>query len=367
MDQRSGLVTAPGGLEGFHHTAIQRARGEVAPVPVGGPQPEGLTGSPYYERFAKFSPVEHAHRITAPTIIIDAKQEHYFDIREHGQRVAPNPVRPRPRRVPRLGDGPLRHLQRRLARQGNGGRNRLLRPPLEVVASRERLREVCPRAHGRRSAERHSRGGPDPVLSVRRGAGARRGVRACVGMRAEELAVPGPFQSKVQRSTLGAGGGLHSRGSRAVPAPSCRFRSGFLTSVTEVPGFGTALLLPEAALAAALPRAVRRPRPGRLRLRCGTLRGVPSGMPWPQCSSMTEAGARDAAGHDDAAARWGEGVFQALEDQGGTGDGRQVGGVVDVRDGAAGGGVAGLVVAFDGETRPPPRCPRRGVRGTPLP
>ena len=88
MDQRSGLVSAPGGLEGFHHTAIQRARGEVAPVPVGGPQPEGLTGSPYYERFAKFSPVEHAHRITAPTIIIDATQEHYFDIREHGQRVA---------------------------------------------------------------------------------------------------------------------------------------------------------------------------------------------------------------------------------------------------------------------------------------
>ena len=78
----------PGGLKGFHRTAILRARGEVEPVPVGGPQPEGLTGSPYYERFAKFSPVEHAHLITAPTIIIDAKQEHYFDIREHGQRVA---------------------------------------------------------------------------------------------------------------------------------------------------------------------------------------------------------------------------------------------------------------------------------------
>ncbi|MXZ39617.1 MAG: alpha/beta fold hydrolase [Holophagales bacterium] len=87
MDQRAGLVAAPGGLKGFHRTAIQRARGEVEPVPVGADQPEGLTGSPYYERFAKFSPVEDAHLITAPTIIIDAKQEHYFDIREHGERV----------------------------------------------------------------------------------------------------------------------------------------------------------------------------------------------------------------------------------------------------------------------------------------
>ncbi len=87
MDQRAGLVAAPGGLKGLHRTAIQRARGEIEPVPVGADQPEGLTGSPYYERFAKFSPVEDAHLITAPTIIIDAKQEHYFDIREHGERV----------------------------------------------------------------------------------------------------------------------------------------------------------------------------------------------------------------------------------------------------------------------------------------
>ncbi len=87
MDQRAGLVAAPGGLKGLHQTAIQRARGEIEPVPVGADQPEGLTGSPYYERFAKFSPVEDAHLITAPTIIIDAKQEHYFDIREHGERV----------------------------------------------------------------------------------------------------------------------------------------------------------------------------------------------------------------------------------------------------------------------------------------
>ncbi len=87
MDQRNGLVTSPGGLEAVHANRVRRARGELAPVPIGDDKPEGLTGSPYYERFARFSPVEHAHLITAPTIIIDAKQEHYFDIREHGERV----------------------------------------------------------------------------------------------------------------------------------------------------------------------------------------------------------------------------------------------------------------------------------------
>jgi len=87
MDQRSGLVASPGGLDAVHANRVRRARGELSPVPIGDDKPEGLTGSPYYERFARFSPVEHAHRITAPVLIIDAKQEHYFDIREHGERV----------------------------------------------------------------------------------------------------------------------------------------------------------------------------------------------------------------------------------------------------------------------------------------
>ena len=50
-------------------------------------KPEGLTGSPYYERFADFNPVAHTDSITAPVLILDAEKEHYFDIREHGQLV----------------------------------------------------------------------------------------------------------------------------------------------------------------------------------------------------------------------------------------------------------------------------------------
>ena len=46
MDQRAGLVAAPGGLKGFHRTAIQRARGEIEPVPVGAAQPEGPDRQP---------------------------------------------------------------------------------------------------------------------------------------------------------------------------------------------------------------------------------------------------------------------------------------------------------------------------------
>ncbi len=86
MDQRTGTLRSRG-EEAVRKSRIARARGEVAPVPVGDDKPEGLTGSPYYDRFVDFVPVEHAERIEVPVLIIDAENEHYFDIREHGQLV----------------------------------------------------------------------------------------------------------------------------------------------------------------------------------------------------------------------------------------------------------------------------------------
>ena len=86
MDQRLGIA-ATTGLEAVHQNRIKRARGELAPVPLGDDKPEGLVGSPYYERFIRFSPVQHTAKINAAVLIIDAKQEHYFDIRDHGKRV----------------------------------------------------------------------------------------------------------------------------------------------------------------------------------------------------------------------------------------------------------------------------------------
>jgi dienelactone hydrolase len=86
MDQMSGLARSTG-LSVLHQNEIKRVRGELQPVPLGDDKPEGLRGSPYYERFADFNPVAHVDAITAPVLIIDAAQEHYFDIRENGRLV----------------------------------------------------------------------------------------------------------------------------------------------------------------------------------------------------------------------------------------------------------------------------------------
>ncbi len=82
MDQMLGLP-----LDEIHAEKIQRVRGEIMPVPLDADKPEGLIGTPYYERFAQFSPVQHADKITVPVLIIDAEKEHYFDIKDHGGKV----------------------------------------------------------------------------------------------------------------------------------------------------------------------------------------------------------------------------------------------------------------------------------------
>lgn len=87
MDSRIGLSRDPG-LDVIHANKVKRARGELDPVPLDEDKPEGLTGTPYYDRFVEFVPVDHAHMIDCPVIIIDADKEHYFDIKEHGGKVA---------------------------------------------------------------------------------------------------------------------------------------------------------------------------------------------------------------------------------------------------------------------------------------
>ena len=135
MDQRSGLVVAPGGLKGFHRTAIQRARGEVE----AGPGRRAPAGRPDRQ------PVLRTLRqvLTRPARPPHHRADHHHR-RQEGALLRhprarptsrPNPLRPRPGRVPRLGHDPLRRLQRRLARQGHGGRDRLLRPPPQVAGA----------------------------------------------------------------------------------------------------------------------------------------------------------------------------------------------------------------------------------------
>jgi dipeptidyl aminopeptidase/acylaminoacyl peptidase len=75
------------GLDQLRREDIERARGERQPVPQGEHVFQGLRGTPYLSRFARYAPVEVADRITQPTLLIDAENEELFDIREHSQRV----------------------------------------------------------------------------------------------------------------------------------------------------------------------------------------------------------------------------------------------------------------------------------------
>ena len=83
MDQRVGLTD----IAAVYRDRMRRVRGELAPVPLDAAKPEGLRGTPYYERFLDFVPVDVTDQIRAPVLLIDADKEHYFDIKTHSGRV----------------------------------------------------------------------------------------------------------------------------------------------------------------------------------------------------------------------------------------------------------------------------------------
>jgi acetyl esterase/lipase len=78
----------PGGADEVRRQRIQRARGEIEPVPQSVPAAPGLRGVPYYAKMASYSPRAVAHLSKAPALILDAEKEELFDIRTNGQRVA---------------------------------------------------------------------------------------------------------------------------------------------------------------------------------------------------------------------------------------------------------------------------------------
>ena len=67
--------------------AIQRARGEIDPVPQGENKVPGLNGTPYLSRIAEYHPVAFAGLLKIPVLIIVAEKETLMDNREHGQKV----------------------------------------------------------------------------------------------------------------------------------------------------------------------------------------------------------------------------------------------------------------------------------------
>lgn len=78
----------PQGLKGLYDLKASRARGEIEAVPQNANPAGGeLNGTPHQERVGLFFPGAYAERVTVPTLLIDAEEEHYFDIKENSERV----------------------------------------------------------------------------------------------------------------------------------------------------------------------------------------------------------------------------------------------------------------------------------------
>ena len=81
-----GVSGSPSSGKGTRR-AIEKARGEAGPQPPAGDKLPNLGGVPDLAKMPNYHPVQHAHRITAPTLILDAEDEHYFDRKKNGLAV----------------------------------------------------------------------------------------------------------------------------------------------------------------------------------------------------------------------------------------------------------------------------------------
>ena len=87
QDARFAVAASEGGMAGQHKKEIMRARGKADPVPQGEDAVEGLRGTPYMGRFARYAPVEHADKVNVPVLFIDAENEELFDRHQHSEKV----------------------------------------------------------------------------------------------------------------------------------------------------------------------------------------------------------------------------------------------------------------------------------------
>lgn len=71
----------------LHQSKIRRVRGEIEPVPQTKPEgiPAELRGTPYLERMSEFAPGDFIDDIHVPVQILQAENEHYFDVAEAAQ------------------------------------------------------------------------------------------------------------------------------------------------------------------------------------------------------------------------------------------------------------------------------------------
>ena len=67
--------------------AIQKARGEINPIPEGIDIIPNLKGSPDLAKMLGYKPIDWADRITVPTLIVDVDSEELFDRKKNGLAV----------------------------------------------------------------------------------------------------------------------------------------------------------------------------------------------------------------------------------------------------------------------------------------
>jgi len=70
-----------------YQRSIQRARGEIDPVPQGVNKIGQLRGTAYLSKIAKYRPVEFADQLKIPILIIVAEKEELMKNKDHGEKV----------------------------------------------------------------------------------------------------------------------------------------------------------------------------------------------------------------------------------------------------------------------------------------
>lgn len=91
MDANASVTVEPL-ASAIRQDKIKRSRGDLAPFPTPdeAEKPAGLVGTPFYSKFAGFTPADDATDVKVPTLIIDAELEHYFDNKDNGYKAYRN-------------------------------------------------------------------------------------------------------------------------------------------------------------------------------------------------------------------------------------------------------------------------------------
>ena len=67
--------------------AVEKARGLIGPIPQGVDAIPGLRGAPDLAKMVGWRPIDDAHRVRAPTLVIDVEDEELFDRAANGKAV----------------------------------------------------------------------------------------------------------------------------------------------------------------------------------------------------------------------------------------------------------------------------------------